>query len=184
MALVNRLSRLFKSDLHAVLDSIEEPQALLKQAIREMEEELSCGQQRIKNSQYEVEKLIQRRLQLQKSTEKLNEELEVCFQVNNDDLARSLIKRKLQSQRLLEGVVQQLISVEKQFSAQQAQLKENQMHFESMQQKAELLSEDPFQEASKSGEFEQFFSGFNVSEDEVEIALLQEKQRRQRQAQE
>ena len=37
MALINRLSRLFKADFHAVLDQIEEPELLLKQAIREME---------------------------------------------------------------------------------------------------------------------------------------------------
>ena len=41
MALIKRLSRLFAADLHAVLDQIEEPEALLKQAVREMEEELA-----------------------------------------------------------------------------------------------------------------------------------------------
>jgi phage shock protein A len=33
MALINRISRLFKADFHAVLDQIEEPEGLLKQAI-------------------------------------------------------------------------------------------------------------------------------------------------------
>jgi phage shock protein A len=38
MALITRLSRLFQADMHAVLDKIEEPELLLRQAIREMEE--------------------------------------------------------------------------------------------------------------------------------------------------
>ncbi|MGH8588771.1 MAG: PspA/IM30 family protein, partial [Gammaproteobacteria bacterium] len=48
MALITRVSRLFRSDLHAVLDRIEEPEVLLRQAIREMEAELSSDEQRIR----------------------------------------------------------------------------------------------------------------------------------------
>ena len=36
MALINRISRLFQADFHAVLDQIEEPEQILKQAIRDM----------------------------------------------------------------------------------------------------------------------------------------------------
>ena len=46
MALINRMSRLFTADVHAVLDRIEEPDVLLKHAVREMEEELARGEQR------------------------------------------------------------------------------------------------------------------------------------------
>ena len=41
MALITRVSRLFQADFHAVLDRIEEPEVLLRQAVREMEEELA-----------------------------------------------------------------------------------------------------------------------------------------------
>ena len=50
MALINRMSRLFTADVHAVLDRIEEPEALLKQAIREMEEEVQGAEQRDRKS--------------------------------------------------------------------------------------------------------------------------------------
>ena len=43
MELINRIARLFKADFHAVLDQIEEPEALLRQAIRDMEDELAVG---------------------------------------------------------------------------------------------------------------------------------------------
>ena len=46
MVLISRISRLFRADLHAVLDRIEEPEALLRQAIREMEELLAQDEQR------------------------------------------------------------------------------------------------------------------------------------------
>ena len=46
MALITRVSRLFQADFHAVLDRIEDPEALLRQAVREMEEELAHDEQR------------------------------------------------------------------------------------------------------------------------------------------
>ena len=49
MALVSRLTRLFQSDFHAVLDRIEEPDALLRQAVRDMEDALARDEQRVKN---------------------------------------------------------------------------------------------------------------------------------------
>jgi len=38
MALMTRITHLFKADMHAIIDSIEEPSSVLKQAIREMED--------------------------------------------------------------------------------------------------------------------------------------------------
>ena len=37
MTLINRMSRLFKADVHGILDQLEDPAIALKQAIREME---------------------------------------------------------------------------------------------------------------------------------------------------
>ncbi|MFV2090729.1 MAG: PspA/IM30 family protein, partial [Pseudomonadales bacterium] len=48
MVLITRISRLFTADVHAVLDRIEEPEVVLKQAIREMAEEVSHGEQQLK----------------------------------------------------------------------------------------------------------------------------------------
>jgi phage shock protein A len=47
MALINRVARLFRADFHAVLDQIEEPELMLRQAIRDMAEELQCSGERI-----------------------------------------------------------------------------------------------------------------------------------------
>ena len=50
MALINRMTRLFTADLHAVLDRLEEPDVLLKHAIREMEDELALREHRMRSS--------------------------------------------------------------------------------------------------------------------------------------
>ena len=60
MALINRISRLFKADFHAVLDQIEEPEALLKQAIRDMEDDVVNTEQRIGLCAHDQDALTQR----------------------------------------------------------------------------------------------------------------------------
>ena len=61
MALINRVARLFKADFHAVLDQIEEPELLLKQAVREMEDELAESGQRITVCAHDQEALAIRK---------------------------------------------------------------------------------------------------------------------------
>ena len=44
MTLITRLGRLFRADMHAVLDGLEEPTMLLRQAVRDMEDVLAGEQ--------------------------------------------------------------------------------------------------------------------------------------------
>ena len=104
MALINRLSRLFSADFHAVLDRIEEPELLLKQAIREMEEELARSEQRIKWLQQEQRQLSAQEDDIEQSLSKLEEEMDICFASDKEELARGLVRRKLEAQLLLKSV--------------------------------------------------------------------------------
>ena len=68
MALITRVSRLFQADFHAVLDRIEEPEAILRQAVREMEEELARDEQRSTMLQQEQRQLADPRIRAQTVT--------------------------------------------------------------------------------------------------------------------
>ncbi len=48
MALITRVTRLFTADMHAVLDRLEEPDVLLRQAVREMHEVLASDRQQLR----------------------------------------------------------------------------------------------------------------------------------------
>lgn len=177
MALINRVTRLFTADLHAVLDRIEEPEVLLKQAIREMEEELVSTEQRIKWLQHEDEELQRRIDQIEQSLAEMGEELDVCFASDEEELARNLIRRRLEAQRIVASLAQRRTATEKMLAETQQLLDENRGHLESLRQKADLLTEDTPCDASHRGELG-LASGFTVSSDEVEVAFLREKQRR------
>ena len=69
MALITRLSRLMRADLHAVLDRVEEPEVLLRQALREMQEELARDQQRQRLLGRERDQLDARAAELEQALE-------------------------------------------------------------------------------------------------------------------
>jgi phage shock protein A len=175
MALITRLSRLFKADMHAVLDRIEEPQQLLQQAIREMEEASLQEQQQLKLMQHE-QRQLQRRLQgLQRSLAEMEEELEVCFSSEREELARHTIKRRLETERLGKLLLQQDEVLGERIKQLEPRIEQNRAELEGMRQKAELLAcEQPLSNDGISSED----IGVAVSEDEVEVAYLREKQRR------
>lgn len=181
MALITRISRLFKADFHAVLDQVEEPRVLLKQAIREMEDGLSETEFRQRHTLSERDELKQRQDELENVLSDIDEELDICFESNETDLARELIKRKLQTQRLSKRVSALLGVAGKALVGLQRVQQENRATLESMRQKAELIPE----RLPKSNRDPQSIDGIawnprelGVSDNDIEIAFLREKKRR------
>lgn len=175
MALIRRMSRLFTADLHAVLDQIEEPEILLKQAVREMEEELARQEQRIKWLRHERELVIAREGELKSAPAEIDEQLDLCFADGNEELARKLTRRKLQTQRLAQRLSAKREIADKALADNEANLAENRERLEGMRQKAECLAEE-LGDAHTERSFAN--AEWAVAEDEVEIAYLREKQRR------
>ena len=176
MALVNRVSRLFKADFHAVLDRIEEPDVLLRQAIREMQEDLAGDEQRRRGLQHEERQLQQRESRLDESLQQLEGELDICFEVDKEDLARKLVRRKLEQQQRLQQVVQQQHNLQQQLQDIESRLDNNRQQLEAMQQKAEYLLESFDTAEYDSGPVGRDEAG--IQDSDVEVAFLREKQRR------
>jgi phage shock protein A len=168
------MSRLFTADVHAVLDRMEEPDALLRQAVREMEEELVRSEQRVKLLEHERDRLSDRDAKVAAALAELEEQVGVAFDSGNEDLARKLVKRKLETARLAKHVSDRRAAVAKSLADAAAILAEQRERLDVMRQKAELLVESAHVAAGD----EWSKSEFVVAEDEVEVAFLREKQRR------
>ncbi len=177
MALITRVSRLFQADFHAVLDRIEEAEVLLRQAVREMEEELARDEQSSKALHHEQGQLIARETDLAHSLHEIEEELNVCFESGNDDLARACIKRKLELQRFGKGLSRKRLALQETLEALNTGLRENRARLESMRQKAELLAE----ESTRARPADNWtLPDITVRDEDVEVAFLREKQQRSR----
>ena len=180
MALINRVSRLFKADFNAVLDQIEEPEHLLKQAIRDMEDELVSVEQRIALCAHDQDSLGVRGYELRSAIGDYNDQLDLCFESEKDDLAKTLIRKKLEADRILKQLVSKYEANERYLEEQQKLLDENRSALDSLRQKAELISHRPAASGSKS-DFDDIgwmSRELSIGDDEIEIAYLREKAQR------
>ena len=178
MALINRIARLFKADFHAVLDQIEEPEQLLKQAIRDMEDELACIEQRIAVCAHDQDALSVRRSELESATADIGAQLDLCFKSRKDDLARGLIKRRLEADRLLKRLNSKYATNEAWLDEQRTRLDENQTTLEGLRQKAELFSKRTSTHTDGDSAFDDIAwmaREMIVGDDEIEIEYLREK---------
>lgn len=181
MALINRISRLFRADFHAVLDQIEEPEVLLKQAIRDMEDDLAETDQRIRICAHDQEALATRKTEVDGKLAEIDDELDLCFASKKDDLARGLIKRKLEAERLSKRLSSKHAASEKYLSEQRTLLDENRTTLEGLRQKAELFAHRaPADCGSEFDDIGWMARELRITDDEVEIAYLREKDARSR----
>jgi phage shock protein A len=181
MAIINRMSRLFTADVHAVLDRIEEPDVLLKHAVREMEEELARHEQRLRALELEERTLGERQRKCEAALAEIAEQLDVCFANGNEDLARKVIKRRLETERMTRFVGERRATIGKELAEQRLRVSERREQLDVMRQKAELLAATTAGDDWGNAEFDPWKSpqGGAVSDAEVEVALLRERQKRQ-----
>jgi len=177
MALITRVARLFRADFHAVLDRIEEPDVLLRQAIREMEEALGADEHRLRMLNQEQEQLLARSRELDQALHDIEEELDICFAAGKDELARPLVRRKLEAQRLGNQLARRRESLQQARAALEARLQDNRCQLENMRQKAALIGDE-----HQPGSADDSWSGPDVTvrDEDVEVAFLREKQKRAR----
>ena len=173
MALITRLSRLFQADFNAVLDRIEEPELQLRQAVREMQlaQDQDCQRrQMLGDERAQLDKLDG---ELAERLRRLDEELDICLAAGEDDLGRDLVRRKLAAERQRAATRDQAERLDATIARLARTLEEQEQQLASMRQKLELLVGD----AARPGPAFADLAGA-VRNEEIEIALLREKQRR------
>ena len=175
MPLIKRLTRAFTADMHAVLDTIEEPVALLKQALREMEDDVLNDQQHLKQlfKVKDHQQNTQRDYRLQLNG--INEQIEVSFAASEHELARKAIRRKLELERAIQLLSRQQQSTSAQTDELQQRLRENQEKLNAMRQKQQVLVSSG---TGDSIDVQHREAEITVTDDEVEIAFLKEQQAR------
>jgi phage shock protein A len=99
MTLLTRINRLFRADIHAVLDNLEEPSVLLRQAIREMEDVLGDEERRLRALRQARSRLAALEAEEKTDLPRLEDELELCLAAGKDELSRAVIRRQLEAAR-------------------------------------------------------------------------------------
>jgi len=175
MALITRITRLFKADMHAIIDTIEEPASLLKQSIREMEDLIIEDNKNLLRLSGQCQWLSDDLIELDRLSKQDEEKLDLCFDDNNDSLARSIIKQQLERAQYKKNQSDKLTELERVVSELETRISDNKMLLESMKQKAELLIQDTsnISQSTKSSSLD-----INISQDDIEVAFIREKKKR------
>lgn len=173
MTLMTRFSRLFRADLHAVLDRLEEPDVLLRQALREMEQSLIDGRRQLKALELERQQLLRRRAQAEAGASDIDAQLDLCFAAGNTELARTLLRRKLEGERLAASVERRVAGLDAAIAERSAALEDQAQQLQRLRDQAAVFEGEPGNEMDRSVPEDR-----QVSEADVELALLREQRRR------
>lgn len=185
MALINRIQRLLRADVHAILDAVEEPEAVLKQAIREMQEALDLKRAGMERRHRILDALAQHETSLRSKLEKAEADLQLALGEAGEELAKKILTKKLSLEKRLASTRQRIAGLHEACRRQEAEISEQQNQLDSILEKAkgfvQVAAED-----SPSGVAESIL-GFHeaggdrqsgVGADEVELEWLRLKKER------
>jgi len=94
MSIMTRFLKIFKADLHGVMDQLEDKSLLLKQHLREMEEALEKKSETLERIITSRDLAVKERERHNIEIEKLEKDITATIEKNKDDVARLLIKKE------------------------------------------------------------------------------------------
>jgi phage shock protein A len=142
MALITRLSRLFRADLHALLDRLEEPDILLAQSLREMADAVAADERVLAALRRQRQELLERRDTLTRRGADDADRLEICLDAGQDDLARDLLRRHLERERLLERLGHRGQALDADIATLTTALEQRHRRLEQLRAEAALVADD------------------------------------------
>ncbi len=180
MSIMTRIIRLWKADFNGLMDELEDKGLLVKQHIREMEEELEKKKQTLETMELDKEQLLQERNTFGREQEGFEKDLKVAILKEKDDIARMLVKNITVIQRNKKDIEQRNVVLEQQAQKLLERIKEQQVQYNQLKLKArEYLSK---QERERDTSFHNESSmvstdtRYEPSNEEIELELLKYKE--------
>lgn len=177
MALITRITRLFKADMHAVLDSMEDPLSVLKQAVRDMSDEIERGEKQLEDIGRRSERHRRYIDDQERHLRDTQQQIDLCFRANNEKLARTMVRRSLELQKRIKLAEREQDALHIEQARLTKLVADQKDKLTSIRERMEIFAEDT-QHRSSAQEESKGFNDYVVSEDEVEIAFLAERERR------
>ena len=177
MSIATRFVRLWKADLHGVMESIEDKGLLLKQCLREMEDELQTREAALHTLVKKKEKAKQEQETLQQENSKVENDLEASVSMGKDDISRFLIKKRFLLWSHLQELAGHIQRLEQDSLNSQKSVAARKAHYEKIK-----LQASEFFRSAENKEWENVLSEIiptttfqEPSNEEVELELLKRK---------
>lgn len=108
MGIFARLSNLIAANTHALLDRVEDPEVMLQQVVRDMEEGLAAARQQAARA-IAAERRVQRELNHNRAAaDNWNKQARRALDANREDLAREALARKIEHEDVVVELTGQL----------------------------------------------------------------------------
>ena len=178
MGIMTRLMRLCKADIHGIMDQLEDKSLLLKQYLRDMEEDLDRKEAELKNivaSRQQAQRDYQR---CTRECEKLDKDIEAAIEKDKDDIARSLIKKLKPLAYHCDALGRHIHTLEWETSQLRQCVEEQRLQYEQFQLRSrEYFHQIDREDWEKTTSIRSPSGGSGaVSEAEVELELLKRKE--------
>ncbi len=181
MTIMTRFIRLCKADIHGVMDHLEDKQLLLKQYLRDMEDDLNAEKTRMRQLIAANER--SRRLfgKYENEIARIKDEIATAIQKEKDDIARFLIRKSRPYIKMRDQTSRQMEAAEDEISQLKTRIEQRRVQLKDIQRRAREYSE-----TIKAGT-DMFDMGHvenddAFTEEEIELELFRRKEKLQKEA--
>ncbi len=178
MAILSRMMRLFKADVHGVMDQLEDKGLLLKQYLREMEASLEDKEGRLNRMDLALRQAESDLDQRDAEVRKLENDLDLAVRKEKDDIARMLIRKRRSLQGSCEQLKHQIETLTQENRRLSETLARQRLQYDQLKVKVAT-----FRQQARSEGFDDVIAAEGPSqawraptEEEIELELLQRKE--------
>ena len=136
MAILVRIIKIFKADIHGVMDHLENRGLLLKQHLRDMEEALSHKQARLARLTALRNQVREDLAKYHRQLEAFESDLMVAVRKEKDDIARMIIRKIKPLENLVGDLSSRLKTMDEEVTQFHSQLQQQRQRFEQFQYRA------------------------------------------------
>lgn len=176
MGIMSRMVRLWKADVHGVMDQLEDKGLLLKQYLREMETSLGYKERQIATLTQRLDRLSAQIGRHHEESGKLEQDLTLALEKERDDIARMLIRRRRTLESASRHIKAQIETLTQEKSRLAETLANQLLQVESLRAKADAyccrLSDRQVDASTPYGPA----TAVAPSDEEIELELLKRKE--------
>ena len=175
---MKRVVKIFKADVHGLMDRLEDEGLLLKQHLREMSEALNRKEVHLNRLQATLKQSQQEYDKHRQQSKALEQDLAVAIQKNKDDIARMLIKKIKPLDSLRDEIAERIKHLDEEYSFSREQLDQQRLRYEGLKHRsAEYFHKTPFRELRRNPAHNEETDNYGeLSAEEIELELLKRKE--------
>ncbi|MBT8342047.1 MAG: hypothetical protein HKP58_14250 [Desulfatitalea sp.] len=178
MGIMTRIIRLWKADVHGVMDQLEDKSLLLKQCLREMESSLKQKQSHLEHVRRTSEQLRNDLAARGKEQDRLETDLALAVRKEKDDIAKLLIRKQFALKTDADRLDRQLVQLEEEHNRLSHLLQQQQSQYDQLKIKTAAYHRQAEQQAANPMDDLTYesTSAQAPTEEEVELELLRYKE--------